>query len=742
MITTVIKRDGKEEKFSKYRIQAAIEKAFDATDTEQSHRLIESISRKIENKDCTVATVEQIQDWVVKYLMKSPYTNVATAYVVYRNERDVIRRKGIMTTFDDIVNKNSTDVTRENGNMNADTPSGMMYKFASESSKEYTAAKLLSPRFWQAHKDGVIHIHDLDFYPTRSFTCLQHPLDKILREGFTAGHGHSRPAKRIETAAFLGCISMETCQNEQHGGQAIPAFDFYMAPYVRMSYVEEVARVEQLLGKDYSHLKTRKFKDYNYMDLGKFTIGIDEAEERIVQYCVNNTIARVHQAMESFIHNMNTIHSRGGNQVVFSSINYGTDTSAEGRCVMREILKSTYEGVGNGETAIFPIQVFKSKTGVSYKPEDPNYDLYQLACKVCAKRFYPNFINLDSTFNYSTEWDEKDPNRYIHEVATMGCRTRIFENINGPETSVGRGNLSFTTVNLPRLGIEAMQEFPKDEKKRISKFKRDLVEVCNLAVEQLRERYEFQKKATKTQFPLLMSGLWVGSENLNSNDTVESVINQGTLGLGFIGLAEALICLTGKHHGESDESQKLGLEIVRIMKGITDVATHVSSLNYSVFATPAEGLSGRFTRIDKAKYGVIPGVTDKEFYTNSNHVPVYYHCAASHKAEIECPYHELTRGGHIFYVEQDGDPSDNPEAIMRIVDMLHYNNGGYCSINYNANTCCDCGHQWAGKDSTCPSCGSTNIDTLQRITGYLIGTTKRWNKAKLAELEGRVAHEV
>ena len=443
--------------------------------------------------------------------------------------------------------------------------------------------------------------------------------------------------------------------------------------------------------------------------------------------------------MEAFIHNMNTIHSRGGNQVVFSSINYGTDTSAEGRCIIRELLKSTYRGVGNGETAIFPIQIWKKKRGVSYLPEDRNYDLYQLACKVTARRFFPNFLNLDATFNQSEDWKADDPQRYLHEVATMGCRTRVFENRFGPKTSIGRGNLSFSTINIVRLAIECMQVENKEE--RIALFFAKLDHMLELTARQLHERMEFQKTAYAKQFPLLMSSLWLGSEKLKPNDSIASVINQGTLGIGFIGLAECLVALTGKHHGEDEDSQALGIRIVTYIRDRANQFSEQYQHNYRVLATPAEGLSGKFTGKDRKQFGSLPGITDRDYYTNSNHVPVYYKCSARHKAEVEAPYHDLTRGGHIFYVEMDGDATHNPEAIMRVVDMMDKYNIGYGSVNHNRNRCLDCGYENSTPNlEACPKCGSKHLDKLQRITGYLVGTTDRWNNAKLSELNDRITH--
>ncbi len=828
MIQTVLKRDGRVVGFNEEKIATAIRKAMLHTDKGEDLQLIHQITDRISFKGDSQMTVEAIQDLVEVELMKSSRKDVAQKYIAYRNQRSIARKAKTRDMFLEIINIKSNDITRENANMNADTPAGMMMKFASETTKPFVDDYLLSEEVLDAVTQNYLHIHDKDYYPTKSLTCVQHPLDHILKYGFSAGHGESRPAKRIETASILGCISLETAQNEMHGGQAIPAFDFYLAPYVRNSFIEEVKNLEELNGKDYSHLYQKELADYLLQPLDGLT-----DEDRIVQHAVNKTVSRVHQSMEAFIHNMNTIHSRGGNQVVFSSINYGTDTSAEGRCIIRELLKSTYQGVGNGETAIFPIQIWKKKRGVSYLPEDRNYDLYQLACKVTARRFFPNFLNLDATFNQSEDWkadDPKryqhevatmgcrtrvfenrfgpktsigrgnisfstiksedwkadDPKRYQHEVATMGCRTRVFENRFGPKTSIGRGNISFSTINIVRIGIECMNI--EDKEQRIARFFAKLDAMLEVTARQLHERMEFQKTAFAKQFPLLMSALWIGSEKLKPNDTIASVINQGTLGIGFIGLAECLVALLGKHHGlmsalwigseklkpndtiasvinqgtlgigfiglaeclvallgkhhgESGEAQELGLKIVTYMRDRANQFSEQYQHNYSVLATPAEGLSGKFTRIDRKKFGTLPGITDRDYYTNSNHVPVYYKCSARHKAEVEAPYHELTRGGHIFYVEIDGDATHNPEVIMRVVDMMDQYNIGYGSVNHNRNRCLECGHENSTPNlEECPKCGSKHIDKLQRITGYLVGTTDRWNNAKLAELNDRVVH--
>ena len=754
----VIKRDGRVTEFNEERIIKAITLAMSHTtggvDIDLATKITDSVKNQL--KDKVQVSVYEIQDLVEKKLMGSSRKEVAQEYITYRYNRDVARKSKTKDMFLEIIETKSNDVTRENANMNADTPAGMMMKFASETTKPFVDDFLLSTEARNAVNGGYIHVHDKDYYPTKSLTCIQHPLDKILKNGFRAGHGSSRPAKRIETASIIACISLETVQNEMHGGQAIPAFDFYLAPYVKTTFVEEVKKLEEALDMDLSKLYDYEVKDY----IKKETKDL-KGEEKYVQLAINNTVNRVHQAMEAFIHNMNTIHSRGGNQVVFSSINYGTDTSAEGRCIIREMLLSTERGVGNGETPIFPIQIWKKKRGVNYLPEDKNYDLYKLACRVTAKRFFPNFLNLDATFNTHPKWKAEDPNRYYYEVATMGCRTRVFANRHGEDTSVGRGNLSFTTVNLVRIAIESAREAQSNlrmnfdlgkgseefmtEKynKEVKKiFLNKLEQYTDVAARQLYDRYKFQCTAVAKQFPLLMSGLWQDSEKLKPTDRVEEVLKHGTLGIGFIGLAECLTVLTGKHHAESEKSQKLGIEIVTQMKEACDRYAERYDLNYSLLATPAEGLSGKFTKMDKRDFGTILGVTDKEYYTNSNHVPVWYKCTAEHKAKIEAPYHALTLGGHIFYIELDGDATHNPESVEAVVDLMDKYNMGYGSINHTRSRCLDCGFENADANlKECPVCHSENIDTIQRITGYLVGTTSRWNSGKLAELHDRVTHD-
>lgn len=612
--------------------------------------------------------------------------------------------------FMDVIDLDNNLVTRENANINADTPSGMMMKFASETSKEFAHDYLLSDEARQAIDDNIIWVHDLDYYPTKSTTCVQHPLDKILNGGFQASDGTARPCKRIETAGALAAIAMQTVQNEQHGGQAIPAFDFYMAPYVKTTFFEECDK----LGLEHVNVDDYYTVDGNEYDQAKLY-----------------TVKRVHQAMEAFIHNMNTMRSRGGGQTVFSSINYGTDTSAEGRCVMQELLKSTYEGVGNGQTAIFPIQIWKLKKGVSAEPGDPNYDLLQMACEVTAKRFFPNFINLDAPFNKCDLWDINDPERYKYEVATMGCRTRVFENRFSDPTSIGRGNLSFTTINLPRLALMSEGNY--------AEFLELLEEYVDITVRQLVDRYKFQCTALKKQFPMLMNGMWMDSDKLqDANTPIEEVLKHGTLGVGFIGLAECLTVLTGHHHGEDVHSQMLGVNIVKEIRDRCKYWADYYDLNISVLATPAESLCGRFVIKDRQEFGVIKNVTDRDYYTNSNHVPVWHKCTMEEKAKVECAYHPLTLAGHIFYCEFDGDAARNPQAVMDFVQLIRKYNIGYASVNHTRSRCLDCGYENADADlETCPNCGSENIDTIQRITGYLVGTTNRWNKGKLAELHDR-----
>ena len=759
----VIKRDGRISEFDEGRVIKAITLAMSNTpggvDIDLATKIADSVRNQI--KDKVQVSVYEIQDLVEKKLMGSSRKEVAQVYITYRYNRDIARKSKSKDMFLEIIETKSNDITRENANMNADTPAGMMMKFASETTKPFVDDFLLSNEARKAVKDGYIHIHDKDYYPTKSLTCIQHPLDKILKNGFRAGHGSSRPAKRIETASIIGCISLETVQNEMHGGQAIPAFDYYLAPYVRLTYKEEVKKLEKVIDQDLSKIYDAKIEDYIKAETKNL-----KGEEKYKQLAINNTVDRVHQSMEAFIHNMNTIHSRGGNQVVFSSINYGTDDSPEGRCIIREMLLSTEEGVGNGETPIFPIQIWKKKRGINYLPEDKNYDLYKLACRVTAKRFFPNFLNLDATFNQHEKWKADDPNRYYYEVATMGCRTRVFANRHGEKTSIGRGNLSFTTVNLVKIAIESAKEaqanlrmnfeLGKDSEQYMTeKYNKEVKKIflnklemyTDIAARQLYDRYKFQCTAVAKQFPLLMSGLWQDSEKLHPEDKVEDVLKHGTLTTGFIGLAECLKALIGVHHGESEAAQKLGLEIIGHMRKRMDEATEKYNMNFSLIATPAEGLSGRFVKIDKKKYGIIPGVTDRDYYTNSFHVPVYYSISAWDKIKKEAPYHALTNGGHISYVELDGDPTKNIDAFEQVVRCMKESGIGYGSINHPVDRDPVCGYTGI-IDDICPLCGrkefrdGPGFERIRRITGYLVGTLDRFNNAKQAEEHDRVKHSV
>lgn len=723
MITYVTKRDGKVQEFNGSKIYRAITKAFEIPIDEEHqgelHERIDPIYNKVIERISSLHDkihIEKIQDIIEEELIKSNRIEVARKFIAYRNQRNIARKADTMKIFDSIIQAQANDITRENANMNADTPAGMMMKFASETTKTYVDEVLLSTDVAEAVRNNIIHIHDKDYYPTKSLTCLQHPLDKLLNNGFMCGHGEARPAKRIETATALTEVSLQAIQNEMHGGQSIPAIDFYLAPFVKKAFFEELKKISDLYPgidkEEFLHQFSAPKDDY----IKKDTNECKSEHDTIYQSAINRTVDRVHQAIESFIHNANIIHSRGGNQVVFSSINFGTDTSPEGRCIIREILNCTYEGVGFGSTAIFPISILKIKDGVNVKPGDPNYDLFKFACRVTARRFFPNFLNLDASYNQDDAWKPDDPNRYMHEVATMGCRTRVYGNRFGPKTSVARGNLSFTTINIVRLALEVMSIENKED--RIDAFFKSFDKAIDIAAKQLDERFKFQATGLAKQFPMLMNGMWLGSENLKPNDPVSPVLNQGTLSIGFIGLAECLIALVGKHHGESEEAQILGLSILSHMADRIDKLSEEYQHNYTLLATPAEGLAGRFVKKDRKDFGIISGITDKDYYTNSSHVPVYYHCTPEHKAKVEGPYHKYENAGHIFYVEMNGDATHNPQAIEMIVELMRKYDIGYGSINHNRYRCLDCGYETANKmDKECPRCGSTNIDMLQRITG-------------------------
>lgn len=787
----IIKRDGKRENFSPSKITNAISKAFNATGIAHQEELIDEITQRVINhfENPTIG-VEEIQDLVETELMKVQ-PEVAKKYIIYRQwrntERD--RKTQIKHIMDGIVAIDKNDVNLSNANMSSHTPAGQMMTFASEITKDYTYKYLLPKQYAEAHQLGDIHIHDLDYYPTKTTTCIQYDLDDLFERGFHTKNGSIRTPQSIQSYATLATIIFQTNQNEQHGGQAIPAFDFFMAKGVLKSFqkvvVSSISFYFDMKGMEVDEAKLQVLvkqhvasiapsEDEKKILLAAFAdqqinLTADELEH-ILKKAYSQVRKDTHQAMEGFIHNLNTMHSRGGNQVVFSSINYGTDTSAEGRMVIEELLKATIEGLGTrGEVPVFPIQIFKIKDGVSYSEADykramedfdaamegkvefeaPNFDLFLKACRTTAKALFPNFMFLDTPFNQHEKWDASDPKRYRYELATMGCRTRVFENLNGEKTSLGRGNLSFTTMNLPRLAIEARIKAEsmsdcqsQDAIERLAKeiFISSVHDMAVFIAEQLYTRYQYQRTALARQFPFMMSNnVWKGGGNLNPNDEVGDVLNQGTLGIGFIGGHNAMVALYGQGHGHCQKAWDTLYEAVEEMNHVADEFKQKYHLNYSVLATPAEGLSGRFTRMDRRKYGVIPGVTDRDYYVNSFHVDVKEPITIVEKIKCEAPFHALTRGGHITYVELDGEAQKNVKAIAKIVKVMHDEGIGYGSINHPVDTCHNCGYKGVIYDK-CPICNSENILRMRRITGYLTGDLNSWNSAKRAEERDRVKH--
>lgn len=787
--TSIIKRDGKRENFSADKISNAIRKAFLATGIRQQDKQIEDITREIVGQ-ITQSTigVEDIQDLVEKELMKTQ-PEVAKKYIIYRQWRNTERERKtqIKHIMDGIVAIDRNDVNLSNANMSSHTPAGQMMTFASEITKDYTYKYLLPAQYAEAHRNGDIHIHDLDYYPTKTTTCIQYDLDDLFKRGFHTKNGSIRTPQSIQSYATLATIIFQTNQNEQHGGQAIPAFDFFMAKGVLKSYQKAVSAnlsfYLEMKGTEYDEKKLfRQTNTYlTSIDPGKTATesllhafeasGLPVTEEELSHILCRSllqTRKETHQAMEGFIHNLNTMHSRGGNQVVFSSINYGTDTSPEGRMVIEELLKATTEGLGmQGEVPVFPIQIFKVKDGVSYSEADynralqnfeaamngemtfdaPNFDLFLKACRTTAKALFPNFMFLDTPFNRHEKWNADDPERYRYELATMGCRTRVFENVNGEKTSLGRGNLSFTTMNLPRLAVEAARlaeslsdnrKVQKEKAKEI--FLRSVHEKAAFIAEQLYIRYQYQRTALARQFPFMMSNdVWKGGKNLEPNEEVGDVLKQGTLGIGFIGGHNAMVALYGQGHGHCKEAWKTLYEAVEEMNQVAEEYKQKYHLNYSILATPAEGLSGRFTKLDRQKYGIIDGVNDLDYYVNSFHVDVKEPISIVEKIRCEAPFHSLTRGGHITYVELDGEAQKNVKAIVKIVKVMHDENIGYGSINHPVDTCHHCGYKGVIY-SRCPVCNSDNILRMRRITGYLTGDLNSWNSAKRAEERDRVKH--
>lgn len=787
----IIKRDGKRENFSAHKISNAIGKAFTATGLNNQEELIDEITRRVINhfQQPTIG-VEDIQDLVETELMRVQ-PEVAKKYIIYRQwrntERD--RKTQIKHIMDGIVAIDKNDVNLSNANMSSHTPAGQMMTFASEVTKDYTYKYLLPKPYAEAHQLGDIHIHDLDYYPTKTTTCIQYDLDDLFERGFHTKNGSIRTPQSIQSYATLATIIFQTNQNEQHGGQAIPAFDFFMAKGVLKTYQKAVASTLSF----YLEMKGASLNEKEALELVRQKLtGIKpdaqaisslleslqndqyalthEELDHILEKAYQQTRKDTHQAMEGFIHNLNTMHSRGGNQVVFSSINYGTDTSAEGRMVMEELLKATIEGLGTrGEVPVFPIQIFKIKDGVSYSEADykramenfeaamegkitfetPNFDLFLKACQTTAKALFPNFMFLDTPFNRHESWKADDPKRYRYELATMGCRTRVFENLNGEKTSLGRGNLSFTTMNMPRLAIDARQKAEKmaaqDQTVDVESTARSLFleavhRMAAFIAEQLYARYQYQRTALARQFPFMMGNdVWKGGGKLNPNDEVGDVLKQGTLGIGFIGGHNAMVALYGQGHGHNRKAWQTLYDAVLEMNKVADEYKAKYHLNYSILATPAEGLSGRFTKMDKRKYGIIPGVNDRDYYVNSFHVDVKEPITIVEKIKCEAPFHALTRGGHITYVELDGEAKKNIKAITKIVKVMHDEGIGYGSINHPVDTCHNCGYKGVIYDK-CPICNSENILRMRRITGYLTGDLNSWNSAKRAEEHDRVKH--
>lgn len=768
MITHIVKRDGRLALFNTQKIADAIYKSAQSIggsnfqEAERLSLLVYNTAEKIYGDN--VPTVEQIQDIVEKVLIEQGHAKTSKAYILYRYERTRSRemQTNLMKVFKDLTfsSAKDSDIKRENANIDGDTAMGTMLKYGSVSAKEFYELYVIDQKHAQAHKDGYIHIHDMDFY-TLTTTCCQIDLIKLFKDGFSTGHGYLRTPNDIASYSALCCIAIQSNQNDQHGGQSVPNFDYAMADGVRKTYkhkyVQNLQKALDLITDTKPNLATDISKDIlsnyglepildnsnEYQKYEKDALSkyipldlIEKVQNFALKDAYNETDRATYQAMEALIHNLNTMNSRAGAQTPFSSINYGTDTSAEGRMVIKNILLANEKGLGNGETPIFPIHIFKVKEGINFNKTDPNYDLFRLACKVSAKRLFPNFSFIDAPFNlpYYKKGD------YNTEIAYMGCRTRVMANVYDPSREIvtGRGNLSFTSINLPRLAIESQGN--------IDTFFNKLDYYLDLCIEQLKARFKIQCQKRVKNFPFLMGqGVWIDSEKLSKEDTVEEVLKHGTLSVGFIGLAEALKSLIGVHHGESAEAQQLGLKIVSHMRERMDREAETTHLNFSLLATPAEGLSGRFVKLDAKKYGIIEGVTDRDYYTNSFHVPVYYPISAFKKINLEAPYHALTNGGHISYVELDGDPTNNVDAFEKVIRYMKEQGIGYGSINHPVDRDPICGYTGIIGE-TCPYCGRSEkvdgipFERIRRITGYLVGTLDRFNDAKRAEVRDRVKH--
>ena len=769
MITKIRKRDGRELPFNVEKIGNAIFKAASVSggkDYQTAMDLAEQVIHYLESTlNEKVPSVEDIQDAVEKVLIETGHAKTAKEFILYRSERTRVREMNtrLMKVFEDLTFKDAedNDLKRENANIDGDTAMGTMLKYGSESSKQFYELFVLNPSHAKAHKAGDFHIHDLDFL-TLTTTCCQIDIHKLFESGFSTGHGHLRAPNDIQSYAALACIAIQSNQNDQHGGQSIPNFDYGMAPGVAKTYKrlykQNLSRALELLadvteseektaelmaqikaGHDLEP-KLERMDDYQQIEAELLTqMGLTaKTIEKSQTFALERTLTEIErstfQAMEAFIHNLNTMHSRAGAQIPFSSINYGTDMTPEGRLVTKHLLLATEAGLGNGETPIFPIHIFRVKEGINYNPEDPNYDLFKLACKVSAKRLFPNFSFLDAPFNLKYYV----PGRPETEIAYMGCRTRVIGNVHDPEREIttGRGNLSFTTLNLPRIALKS--------KGNLDTFYTLLNQQIDLIIEQLLERFEIQARKKVKNFPFLMGqGIWMDSEKLEWNEEIREVIKHGTLSMGFIGLAECLKTLTGSHHGESEAAQALGLEIISKLRSRMDDASTATSLNFSLIATPAEGTAGRFVAIDRKDFGSIEGVTDREYYTNSFHIPVYHKTKAISKINLEAPYHEMTNAGHITYVELDGDPSNNLDAFEKVVRAMKEAGIGYGSINHPIDRDPICGFTGIIGE-TCPACGreegTVKFERIRRITGYLVGTLDRFNNAKQAEEKDRVKH--
>ena len=773
MIERIIKRDGREVPFEIDKISTAIYKAAEAIGG-HNRGVAEELAKQVEDyiekeEKISTPTVEHIQDVVERTLIESGHSRTAKEYILYRADRTRHREMNtrLMKIYEDLTFKaaKDNDIKRENANIDGDTAMGTMLKYGSEGAKQFYEMYILDPAHAKAHREGDIHIHDLDFL-TLTTTCCQIDLDKLFTGGFSTGHGFLREPNDIASYSALACIAIQSNQNDQHGGQSIPNFDYAMAKGVIKTYqriyrqnmaraieIMEDAEDASALSKEIMAAATEKsagaipkLEDGEAYMEAELQILTDkfgaESAEKIQKFAFKHAGAETdratYQAMEAFVHNLNTMHSRAGAQIPFSSINYGMDTTPEGRMVIRNVLLATEAGLGNGETPIFPIHIFKVKEGVNYNPGEPNYDLFKLACRVSAKRLFPNFSFIDAPYNLHYY----KPGHPETEVAYMGCRTRVMANSYDPTREIvnGRGNLSFTSVNLPRIAILSNHN--------IDFFFEQLDRKIDLVIDQLLDRFELQAQKKARNYPFLMQqGIWLDSDNLKPDDEVREVLKHGTLTMGFIGLAETLKALTGYHHGESKEAQNLGLEIVGYMRQRMDQATKKHGMNFSLIATPAEGLSGRFVRMDAEKFGKIPGVTDREYYTNSFHIPVYYDISAWDKIKLEAPYHALTNGGHISYVELDGDPTENLDAFEQVVRCMKESGIGYGSINHPVDRDPVCGYTGIIGD-TCPLCGRSehdgheNFERIRRITGYLVGTVDRFNNAKKAEVRDRVKHSL